>query len=198
MKSYLVGVIVAFGVLTYGFNEPLANAFTPPIKVESKIVDLTKIDNVRSIVNESINDHYYDDISKYAPMIIKKAKKLKVPVHLALALVKRESQFNPKAINYNTNGTTDCGLMQLNTSTFEECSQKELFDPEINVDLGLGYLREMYDRLGNWKDAVTAYNAGPFRVENKNPPQVSISYTYDILNIEQEFNIDYLKIHTHA
>jgi hypothetical protein len=47
---------------------------------------------------------------------------------LAIAIAKAESSLDPKAINYNTNGSVDCGIFQINSihkPTKEQCETAE-------------------------------------------------------------------------
>ena len=89
-----------------------------------------------------------------------------VPVTLALAVIKTESNFKEDAVS----SAGACGLMQLMPATFEaifsELSRDgDIFDPSHNIHAGVRYLWQMHERYGNWRVALAAYNAGPVRVD---------------------------------
>ena len=106
------------------------------------------------------------------------AKQHGVEVDLVLALVKRESTFNPKAISRN--GAV--GLLQLMPPTAQGLGLKvpsyknvrkptpdpnidERFHPLKNLDAGVRYLDEMLERYnGDYSLSLAAYNVGPGRV----------------------------------
>lgn len=57
------------------------------------------------------------------------------------------------------------GLMQIMLSTAMELGFRyefpfELFDPATNIKWGCAYLKKLYDRYVDWKDAISAYNQG--------------------------------------
>ena len=57
------------------------------------------------------------------------------------------------------------GLMQIMLTTAMEMGFRfkyptELLEPETNIKYGCAYLKKLYNRYGDWKDAVAAYNAG--------------------------------------
>jgi soluble lytic murein transglycosylase-like protein len=83
-----------------------------------------------------------------------------IPEDLFLRLVQRESGWNPNAVSHK--GAT--GLAQLMPGTASHLGVNPN-DPHQNLDGGARYLRMMYDRFGNWKLALAAYNAGPEAVE---------------------------------
>ena len=102
-----------------------------------------------------------------ARLILNNSLVRKVPVNISFALVKRESQFKPGAINRNTKDgktiSTDYGLFQLNSQTFRSHLKKNgkdwLLIPENNVDLGLTHLQQLYFRHGeSWDLAIIRYN----------------------------------------
>lgn len=65
------------------------------------------------------------------------------------AVIEQESNWNPEATNVgNRNGTTDHGLMQINSRTAKEygLSIRDLYDPKINVLAGLKKLQECKQR----------------------------------------------------
>jgi hypothetical protein len=68
------------------------------------------------------------------------------------------------------------GLMQLMPGTGEEMARKRglawhgpgtLFDPVINVKLGIAYLRQLSDRYDHVPTALAAYNWGPGRIDRR-------------------------------
>lgn len=84
------------------------------------------------------------------------ARRHGVPEDLFLRLVQQESGWNPQAVSHK--GAT--GLAQLMPATARRLGVNAT-DPQDNLDGGARYLRMMYDRFGDWKLALAAYNAGP-------------------------------------
>ena len=92
-----------------------------------------------------------------------------VPLELALAIARRESEFNPGVAS----GVGARGLMQLMPGTASDMARKlglpysreRLFtDPTYNARLGTAYLAELFGRFGPNIVLVSAgYNAGPGR-----------------------------------
>lgn len=83
-----------------------------------------------------------------------------VPEDLFLRLVQQESGWNPTA----TSPKGAQGLAQLMPETAAFLGVDAL-NPEQNLEGGARYLRMMYDRFGDWKLALAAYNAGPLAVD---------------------------------
>lgn len=88
------------------------------------------------------------------------ARRHGIPEDLFLRLVQHESGWNSGAVS--SKGAT--GLAQLMPETADRLGVDET-DPHQNLDGGARYLRMMYDRFGDWKLALAAYNAGPEAVE---------------------------------
>lgn len=102
-------------------------------------------------------------------VIHESARRHKLPVKLVTAIIKVESNFNPRAVS--SEGAR--GLMQLMPTTAEQLGVRNSFDIAQNINGGCKYLREMLERFdGNLKLALAAYNAGPGAVEKygKVPP----------------------------
>ena len=88
---------------------------------------------------------------------------------LVAALIRQESEFNPKAVS-RMNAR---GLTQILPGTGRELSRRlkvkaygtaSLFVPVVNLQLGTFYLKTIVDSLGGrWEAALAAYNAGPSR-----------------------------------
>ncbi|AOK52635.1 lytic transglycosylase [Burkholderia stagnalis] len=85
---------------------------------------------------------------------------------LLAAVAKVESALNPRAMNWNRNGTYDIGLMQINSSHLPRLikagvTHKRLIDePCTSIDTGASILAGFIDRHGYTWNAVGAYNAG--------------------------------------
>jgi soluble lytic murein transglycosylase len=89
--------------------------------------------------------------------------------YLVAALIRQESEFNPGAVSY----ANAYGLMQLLPVTgkmmaksvgMKHYNTATLLTPNVNLELGTRYFRDMTDKLGMVEYALAAYNAGSDRV----------------------------------
>ncbi|MEZ4598745.1 MAG: lytic transglycosylase domain-containing protein [Syntrophotaleaceae bacterium] len=81
---------------------------------------------------------------------------------LLWAIAKVESQFDPAAINYNSNGSYDFGVMQINSSWARHLGLKRwaaLGDPCYNVKVGAWVLADCLQRYGLTEEGIGCYNA---------------------------------------
>lgn len=81
---------------------------------------------------------------------------------LLIAIARVESDFNPKAIDWDTNGTYDYGVMQINTVWYPQIKKiwHKLNNPCQNVAVGAWILRQCIDRFDGIKNAVACYHTG--------------------------------------
>jgi soluble lytic murein transglycosylase-like protein len=78
------------------------------------------------------------------------------------AIAKVESNFNPRAVNRNTNGTYDFGVMQINSSwgyTLGKEWWSTLGDPCTNIKAGAKILASCMQKYGYTWEAIGCYNS---------------------------------------
>ena len=175
-------------------NESMDDYFDPslPTTEPPESVKFILKDVIPSI-NEDDIEIEYDvfkskriDISeiKYLDLVIKNAKEQKFDVELVLAIIKKESNFNPKA----KSKAGAMGLMQLLPDTAKWLGLKDtskLYNPDVNIKYGIKYLRWLFNYFQNsipeelLKEdikkskilkVIAAYNAGPGNVKKYDKP----------------------------
>ena len=115
--------------------------------------------------------------------LIEKASKNNVLTpDLLRAVIRRESSFQPCAVSRSG----AMGLMQLMPGTAFDLGVEDPFDAEQNIEAGSRFLRSLLDRYsGNLSLALSAYNAGPARIDaiQAVPPiKETQDYVKEILN----------------
>ena len=89
------------------------------------------------------------------------SKRHGISFSLLKALIKVESNFNPRAVS----GKGALGLMQIMPINFKELRISDPFDPWENIMGGTHYLKKLLERFdGKMRLALAAYNAGPGKV----------------------------------
>lgn len=102
---------------------------------------------------------------QYEGYISAAARKHGVSPSLIRAVIKVESNFNPRAVSR----AGACGLMQIMPETGKTLGIVDLFDPKENIFGGTQYLKELLTQFqGSLPLALAAYNAGPDKVQSRN------------------------------
>jgi soluble lytic murein transglycosylase len=103
---------------------------------------------------------------RLAVAIVREARKNQIDPLLVVAVIRTESAFN----NYAVSHVGAMGLMQVMPATGKWLAERRglqfgrptnLFDSELNVELGTWYLSELIQQFGTVDKALVAYNAGP-------------------------------------
>ncbi|WNG16658.1 lytic transglycosylase domain-containing protein [Cystobacter fuscus] len=103
---------------------------------------------------------------RLAMAIVREARANGLDPLLVVAVIHCESSFN----NYAVSGVGAMGLMQVMPDTGSYLADKagfklqrhsNLFDSELNIELGTAYLANLIERFGTPERALVAYNAGP-------------------------------------
>jgi len=118
----------------------------------------------------------------YDKVIAAEAKHYGVDASLVSALIRAESNYQPRAVSRK--GAR--GLMQLMPATANRLSLSHPFDPVANVRAGVRYLKELLDRFDHHPELVlAAYNAGENAVETYGgipPYRETVGYVKRILS----------------
>lgn len=105
----------------------------------------------------------------YDEMITEASRMHGISFPLLKAVIKVESDFNPKAVSR----AGALGLMQIMPENAKAFGMRDPFDPRENILTGTQYFRELLERFnGKLHLALAAYNAGPTVVDRYNsiPP----------------------------
>ncbi|MCP4036967.1 MAG: lytic transglycosylase domain-containing protein [bacterium] len=127
------------------------------------------------------------EIVRLTATILREAQRHELDPTLILGLIQVESSGNPAAVSK----VGALGLMQLRPSTASAVAQDlgiawqgadSLFEPNLNVSLGVHYLAELIDRFGEIDTALAAYNWGPTRIARaiRRGRNVPVRYTQSV------------------
>lgn len=117
----------------------------------------------------------------HLPLLLHASRQHGVSPYLVAAVIFTESRFRPEARSH----AGAAGLMQLMPETAREVAEKlglpeprpeDLQDPELNITLGVAYLKYLSGRFPNPEMVLAAYNAGPTIVEHWQDQGMAIPY----------------------
>jgi soluble lytic murein transglycosylase-like protein len=98
-----------------------------------------------------------------------------VDYEMVKAVIQTESDWNHKAVS--TSGAI--GLMQVLPSTARSefnTPKQDLFDPYVNVTVGIKYLSKLNDRFDDLESTLTAYSHGPTATTKYSPTYVNNNF----------------------
>ena len=105
---------------------------------------------------------------------------------LLKAIAQQESSLNPLAYNSNRNGSTDMGLMQINSRWLPLLNRhgvqtRDIWSPCTNVMVGAWILASNFARMGYNIHALGAYNS--------TQPEIQIKYAKQVLRRLENKNL---------
>lgn len=121
-------------------------------------------------------DENLDNEFQYSDLVLSLSKKHEVDWKLVAAVMKAESNFNPRAVS--PKGAQ--GLMQLMPATARLYRVTNPYDPVQNIDAGVRHLKMLMNRFPGKLDLVlAAYNSGEKTVDHfKGIPPFSETQSY--------------------
>jgi soluble lytic murein transglycosylase-like protein len=180
---------LAIGTLSCGhFSVPLPHVL-PPVSVaspapgdEGGAID-PMIQRATRYLKERRSGLSEAEIARVAAAIVREAKIHEIDPNLVMAVIHIESRGNAYALS----PVGAMGLMQIMPPTGEELAAKldipwrgsqTLFDPLLNVRLGIAYLEQLESRYGSMTTALAAYNWGPGRIDSRIRHGVALPVVY--------------------
>lgn len=155
---------------------PLAAAPAPRIAPLREPAEATRpdaeVEGVRAVLSSRRTGLAEDEIDALAHRIVAEAKHFEIDLALVMAVIHVESRLNVFAVS----PVGALGLMQIMPATGKELAerygvpwrgQQTLFDPHVNVKLGVAYLKQLSLRYGSVPVALAAYNWGPGHIDRR-------------------------------
>ncbi|MGD2187968.1 MAG: transglycosylase SLT domain-containing protein [Desulfobacterales bacterium] len=134
----------------------------------------------------SISNNFHST-DKYDEIISDASREFNVDSRLLKAMIKAESDFDPRAISRKG----AMGLMQIMPENFKMLNLKNPFDPWQNIRAGAQYFKKLYERFnGKLALSLAAYNAGPTAVDRYKtipPYQETEEYVRRVLRYYRTF-----------
>jgi soluble lytic murein transglycosylase len=148
-------------------------AAAPPVVLPAE--EAVATDDVERIVQHLSERHTglsRREIRSVARTIVEECESHGVDLHIVLGVIHVESAGYHRAVS----PVGAIGLMQIMPATGEQLAREHgvewygpatLFDPIVNVRLGIAYLHELSDRYDHMPTALAAYNWGPGSIDRR-------------------------------
>ena len=169
----------AFGIALEAIMKSLMDSEMEKSKLEDKKIcsNCSKKNNTNNIEKKfrpsNIKLDTYSHKAKIESEINKASQKFGVNSDLIRAIIKQESDFNPKCVS----SAGAMGLMQLMPENCGEDNVNDPFDIEDNIQGGTKQLKRYLNQYGNdLALSLMAYNAGPGTVSRRGVNSINDLY----------------------
>ena len=152
------------------------------------------VEKIRRIFTQFSSGFSWDEEERLSYFIEEESRRHGYEPELILAMISTESSFQ----HWAESSVGAVGLMQIIPDTGRELVESNrmtwqgvdpLFDPFLNIQLGIQYLKTLHRRFGDLRLALAAYNQGPNRVlrlMNRSEP-VPMEYADKVLKAYQTY-----------
>ncbi|MDB4303979.1 lytic transglycosylase domain-containing protein [Desulfosarcina sp.] len=191
---YIMMVLLATPAAIYSYQHQVPEIDLPEI-ASPQIMSDVAVQNEILVALPSVEPlELVPEVRSEAPpfhdFIMQASSTYKVEAALIRAIIMVESSNNPLAVSRR--GAK--GLMHLMPTTAKWMGVVDPFDPALNIDGGVRYLKRLLDRFeGDVQLALAAYNAGSRYVRKYNgvPPfKATRIYIKKVLKYRQEYQIE--------
>lgn len=148
MKLFILTALLTLLTTSQAYAETPVAGISTVTPYLSEIEPLQDIKD-KIIIEEAINEY---------------GAKYEVDTNLIKAIIFCESEGKIKAKNHNKNGTTDYGLMQINSFNHEwlkkELGITDFYDIRQNIHCGVFMIADLMDRHNDLHTILMSYNMG--------------------------------------
>jgi soluble lytic murein transglycosylase-like protein len=169
IKRTSFGVVIINLVMVCGYFFLTLLAFSLPIPFRDRVDTNMTLPSLDFSSITHLPEEPKTSISPYDQLITAACRKYSMNPALIMAIIHAESKFDPLAIS--PKGAI--GLMQLSPLITRELGINDPFNPQLNIDGGVRYLKGLMNTFdGDEELALAAYNAGLGQVYRHNgvPP----------------------------
>ena len=110
---------------------------------------------------------YWDEIPLDVHLqeyIVVTSKQYGIDPAIVMALIDRESGYNPRCVGDKGNSFGLCQIQpKWHYKRMTELGCTDLLDPYQNVTVAIDYLAELYSKYGDMAKALVAYNQGSYK-----------------------------------
>jgi len=157
-------------------------------RVDGRVI---KVANLLQVINPDLDESARRSLGG---LLVRLGEYYQYDPVLILAVIMTESSFDPQSRSH----MGALGLMQIRPETGESLAVETqrnwagahtLFDPYLNVSLGVRYLAQLQKRFGTLEVALTAYNYGPTHIDDllRRGESLPIGYAQRVLNQYRQF-----------
>jgi len=180
---------LAIGTLSCGhFSAPLSHDLPPvslaaPAPGNEEAATDPMVDRAIRYLKERRSGLSEAEIAQVAAAIVREARIHEIDPNLVMAVIHIESRGNAFALS----PVGAMGLMQIMPPTGEELAEQldipwrgpqTLFDPLLNIRMGVAYLEQLENRYENMTTALAAYNWGPGRIDSRLRHGIALPVVY--------------------
>jgi soluble lytic murein transglycosylase-like protein len=174
---FLAANLVSCGTLVVAPSAPPAVSAPPAAAVTQEAVEFERLEDpiaqeIRDLIARYRTGLAPHELTVLAKTIAEESRRHDLDASLVLAVMRVESLFNTYAVS----PVGAIGLMQVMPRTGAAVAIEEgitwpgphvLFDPVVNVRIGVAYLKHLTDRYGDVSAALAAYNWGPTHIDSR-------------------------------
>lgn len=163
LTPLMAGVIVLLAstasadIYTYTDEDGVTHFTSKPQPGSSLYLKAPKRRPQAGVIPVMPSDTSLDRFTRYDTAIYQAATLYQIPVELVRAVIKVESDYDPRAVS----PAGARGLMQMIPATAERMQVRDIFDPRENIFGGVRYLRVLANMFnGDLQLTIAGYNAG--------------------------------------
>ena len=170
VKTALIGIAVSILSTSTPVTQPIVDDSQPRYEDIARFVEIRQREKrVRDVFDSVRTNLTESEQADLARIIAEESLSNGFSVEFVMAVMKTESSFNKHA----TSPVGALGLMQLMPATGKAMaaeygivlkSRDALYNPQLNVTLGIRYLKRLADRFNDMNLVLAAYNMGPTRL----------------------------------